>query len=335
MSDERRPAAGEPPVELRRPRFRVSPARGLGPDPVVRRHDPSNILLIGGRYHVYYTRHELPDMPYGEMWRRAFLEPWVSQIWLATSEDGFTWEEQGDVFPPQEGAWCTLGRHAPHMVPHQGRYYLYFTAHGGGAEELERHIGVAVAEQPSGPFKLTPGPALLSPTRKPGDFDGWLIDDPCVIRRDGRFWLYYKGRPLDSTSAWEDSRVGVAFADHPGGPYRRCSLGPLADAHTGCVWPHREGVAMLADNPPPERFRLRYAADGLHFEEAGPVGQNIRDNGVYCPQALEDVDYGHGISWGLGLQRDEKERQYLVRFDCDLEVDVTPRLTPVLRARPD
>jgi predicted GH43/DUF377 family glycosyl hydrolase len=308
------------PNELRSPTFRVGPAHGLGPDPVARRHDPSNVLFIDGRYHVYYTRYELPNMPYREMWRAAFLHEWVSQIWLATSADGVTWEEQGDVFPPQAGAWCSMGRHAPHMVPRDGRYYLFFTAHGRG-DEMERHIGVAVADRPEGPFTVMPGPPVLSPTRKPGDFDGWFVDDPCVIRRAGRFWLYYKGRPLDSASAWEDSRVGVAFADRLDGPYRRCDLGALADAHTGCVWPHREGVAMLADNPPPERFCLRYAADGLRFTEAGSVGQDIRDNGVFCPEALEDTDYGHGIGWGLALQRDEHGRQYLVRFDCDLAVD--------------
>lgn len=317
MDDSQNKSAGEMPRELKNPCFRVSPAHGLGPDPVARRHDPSNILFIDGRYHVYYTRYELPNMPYGEMWRAAFLREWVSQIWLATSADGITWEEQGDVFPPQAGIWCSMGRHAPHMIPHEGRYYLLFTARGR-SDEMERHIGVATADRPEGPFTVAPGPPLLSPTRRVGDFDGWLIDDPCVIRRETRFWLYYKGRPLDSTSAWEDSRVGAAFADQPDGPYRRPELGALADAHTGCVWPHRGGVAMIADNPPPERFCLRYAPDGLSFAEAGPVGQNIRDCGVYCPEALEGATYGSGVTWGLALQRDENGRQYLVRFDCDL-----------------
>jgi len=305
------------PEELQHPNFRLSDAAGLGPDPVVRRQDPSNIVWLNGRYHVYYTRYELPNLPYDAMWRRAFLQPWVSEIWLATSEDGVTWQEQGDVFPPQEGAWCCMGRHAPHIVPHDGHYHLFFTACGGG-DAMERHLGLAVADRPEGPFTLTPGPPLISPTKKPGDFDGWLMDDACVIRRDGLFWLYYKGRPLGSTHGWEDSRVGVAFADAPRGPFRRSGLGALADAHTACVWPHREGVAMIADNPPPERFCLRYAADGLHFVEAGPVGENIRDNGVDSPAALDETTNRRGITWGLALQRDENQRQYLVRFDCDL-----------------
>lgn len=309
------------PDELRSPSFKVRPAHGLGPDPVVRRHDASNIIRIDGVYHVYYTRYALENMSYREMWERSFLQEWVSAIWLATSEDGIHWEEQGDVFPPQKGTWCSRGRHAPHIVPWDGRYYLYFTAFGA-RDDHERHLGVAVADRPTGPFTLTEGPPLLSPTRKPGDFDGWLLDDACVIRRDAQFWLYYKGRPLESTNSWTDSYIGVAFAGSPTGPYRRSIHGGLADGHTGCVWPHREGVAMLADNPPPENFCVRYAPDGIHFKEAGPVEPNIRDNGVFCPSALQDEVPGGGISWGLALQRDANKRQYLVRFDCDMKSPV-------------
>ncbi len=63
---------------------------------------------------------------------------------------------------------------------------------------------------------------------------------------------------------------------------------------------------------------MLYAPDGLEFAEAGPVNVNIRDNGVFCPEALQDIADGPGITWGLALKRDEAYRPHLVRFDYDL-----------------
>jgi hypothetical protein len=306
------------PMELRKPTFTVTQVEGIGWDPEYNRHDASNIFMIDGKYHVYYTRFKFGNMQ--NFWKAVYLTEWNTEIWLAVSEDGIHWTEYGNVFPAQEGAWYALGRHAPFIVPYEGKYYMYFTA-WSGSDEQERHMGVAVADTPAGPFRALQHAPLLSPTHKPGDFDGWIIDDPCVIRREGKFWMYYKGRPLGSNNSHKDSFIGLAFADHPAGPFIRSEYGALAHGHTGGVWPHREGVALMADNPPPDSFQLRYARDGIHFIDAGMVGQDLRDNGFYCPEALQDVEYGHGITWGLALQRDKNKRHFLVRFDVDVSVE--------------
>ena len=286
------------------------------------RADPSRILRFDDGYYVYYVRYEFADRPWSEIHRRAYQTDWLTQIWLAKSLDGVVWREVGDVFPPEPGSWCSRGRHAPHVLAHDGQYYLLFVAYGE-TSEWERHIGVAVSDAPTGPFRLTAQEPVLSPTGRRGEFDSMVVEDPCVIRRDGRYWLYYKGRDLrdiDNIDHGIGSRIGVAFADHPAGPYERYEANPVARSHTTCVWPHREGVAMITDEPPidPDQFRVLYSADGLVFGEVSKVGQYITDAGVYS-EAQPD-GFGMGVEWGLGLQVHPPGRQFLVRFSCDLKV---------------
>lgn len=210
------------------------------------------------------------------------------------------------------GQWCNKGRHAPHVVPVDEYYYLFFTAHVGDNPQ-ERHIGLAVSERPNGPFTpCTDGP-LLSPVADPEAFDSWVLDDPCVIRRNGRYWLYYKGRNRHLSPA--ETLIGVAFADSIEGPYVRYERNPLFCGHTACAWSHREGVAMFADNPPRS---LMYARDGLHFEKTSNIEPpHLQDIGVYAPDALADTDWGNGITWGLALCF-QNGREYLARVECDL-----------------
>ena len=314
----------EIPPELRQRSVRVSPAYGLGLDRELRRHDASNILLIDGAYHVWYTR-------YGNNrrgWRDAFLTPGHAEIWLATSSDGRHWTERGSVFPVVPGGWCNRGRHAPHIVPHNGSYYLFFTAFSG-ADDQKRHLGLAISGRPGGPFTLCMEQPILSPLLGSDLFDSWVVDDACVIVRNGLFGLYYKDR--SHTLSPRETLIDVAFAEQPEGPYRRWEGNPLFCGHTACVWPHRRGVAAIADNPPRS---VQYSDDGLHFRKACDLVGHMEDIGVYCPDAFHDTTRGIGISWGLTLQfgTEGRERrltecpsEHLARIDCDMAVSESDR----------
>ena len=104
------------PPELKDRCFAKSPAFGLGYDAVLRRHDASNILLIDGVYHVWYTRYKEEN----QRSRGTFLTPGHTEIWLAVSEHGIHWTERGSVFPAVDDAWSNMGRHALHIVPKGG-----------------------------------------------------------------------------------------------------------------------------------------------------------------------------------------------------------------------
>ncbi len=300
------------PLELKEVRFEMSPAEGLR-DEKFRRQDPSNILKIGSKYHLWYAKH-----PAELQWNQTRTAENIMEIWMATSLDGRKWFEEGAVLPVQDGGRISHARasHAPHVVPWEGRYYLFFSFFYGryDADTLcgEKHIGLAVGEAVGGPYKILEDSPVLSPFAKPGHFDHYLIDDPCVIRRGGKFWLYYKGR----NSKRSECRLGVVVAENITGPYKRVMEGPVCetDWHTGCVWPHREGVAGIIDGQ--KGKSVAYSPDGLCFETGSSIPEDILDVGVFCPDAFSDTDYGHGVEWGLSVGWDDPE--YIYRCDAKM-----------------
>ena len=289
----------EIPAELQSAKFTLSEVTGIGRGDDFVRLDASSILKIGDRYHVWYTRH-----PYVADW----MIPWGSgnftKICLATSEDGWNWTECGQVLEDSpEGAWHAIGKHAPEVICHEGRFYMYFSGHPGDPIH-EKHIAVAISESPEGPFRHFDGPPVLSPVQDGVAFDSLLIDDPCVVMREGSFWMYYKGRTSMDRSC--PLLIGLAIADEPTGPYERWEGAPLVHGHTGCVWPHGEGVALIADVGPPHRG-LFYSPDGRHFEKASDFDAAISDPGAFSPDKFRDLPHSDGVTWGLSQLYERKK----------------------------
>ena len=88
--------------------FKYTPLEGLdynNHDGTISRRDPSKIILENGKYYVWYTRRETPVIPVGasradESNDTIPSTDWdLSEIWYATSTDGFTWEPQLLVLP--------------------------------------------------------------------------------------------------------------------------------------------------------------------------------------------------------------------------------------------
>lgn len=298
------------PPELKTPNYRTTELAGIGYDSSLDRQDPSNVLKVGETYYAWYTQ------------RPAGVEPYASTIYYAMSEDGYNWLDRGQALDRgPAGAWDSFGVITPYVAAVDGRYYLYYTAtcdvEPFSTNGTLRHIGVATAESPDGPWQRSGSNPILSPSRDSFQYDSLLVDDTHVIVRGGRFWLYFKGR--SSRLRLNETKWGLAVADHPAGPFRKYEKNPvLGSGHTVCVWPHREGVAALVDNAGPERFTVQYAADGIHFRRAASLEFVHTGCGPCDPDAFTDTGYGRGISWGVAQERGEG-RVYIVRFDCDLQ----------------
>lgn len=121
--------------------------------------DP-HVLKVGDKYYLYPTSHT-----------RGYD--------ALVSEDLVNWSYKGTVFTSQRGgAW------APdvfHNKRGDGKFYLYYTDNMPGAlsSSLDKQVGVAVADNPLGPFVEKNALATNS-------IDGHLFQDD-----DGRYYFYY------------------------------------------------------------------------------------------------------------------------------------------------
>jgi len=241
----------------------------------------------------------------------------------------------------------------PEIMNVDGRYYLYYQCTSGKYTRRQfESIALATADSPKGPWKKSARP-ILEPTRDgewdgtvddrtkvkaPASFDSKCVHDPCLIVRNGKYWLYYKGEPMGWHGPMDRTGVmwGVAIADRPEGPYVRSPLNPITNSgHEVAVWPYRGGVAALCAWDGPEKNTIQFAPDGLNFSVKAQVDLPPIAPGFYRPDAYTNTTDGQGVTWGLCQVIREVNPpgiySYLIRFDCDLHQGA---INPEMKARP-
>jgi len=288
--------------------FTYSPAFPL--EEGVTRRDPSPVIRCDDLYFIWYSR------------TTQSADGYSATVWYATSADGRQWSEQGEALPRAgSGAFDEHAVFTPTIMVAEGRYYLFYTAvpepfdnDGGGPGGTRTAIGVAAADSPYGPWERFSGNPVLRPSDDPTHFDSMRVDDSCLVVRDGRFWMYYKGRQSGRTPG--QTKMGLAIADSPTGPYVKYSDQPVLDSgHEICVWPHGSGVGCLVCDVGPQGNTLQYSDDGIRFTritDAVPP----KAPGPYREDHYQDCS-GPGIRWGISMEH-HRQWPYLVRFDCDL-----------------
>lgn len=164
-----------------------------------------------------------------------------------------------------------------------GHYHLLYSRwkeeFGHGAWVSHSEIAYAVGETPFGPFE--PKGAVIS-GRGDGYWDGSSIHNPTVIKVKGKYYMYYMGtygtdpcKVIDHEDPewWvyrNNQRVGVAWADHPSGPWHRLDQ-PVIDV-TKDSYDH-----LMTSNPsaalmPDGRILMVYKAVGNgDMPKGGPV----------------------------------------------------------------
>jgi hypothetical protein len=265
-------AYGEAEMKVEQVKFTYSDVTGVGRDAAYCRRDPSDVIKVGDTCYLWYTRTA----------RDNFLTPLSSYNnsdvwWAASKDDGRTWEEKGCAIKRGESgafdAFCTF---TPNILVWKGKYYLYYTAVADGfkntgyTESGKTRIGVAVAESPGGPWLKPKDNIMIEPSADHAKFDSYRVDDSCMIVRDGKVWLYYKGRQWENTPG--HTKMGVAVADDPLGPFTRVNGGDHVQdsGHEVMVWPYREGVMSLVSSAGPHGNSLFYATDGASFKVVKP-----------------------------------------------------------------
>lgn len=293
--------------------FIYSDLPGLEPSATIMRRDPSDVIKVGDLFYVWYTK-------------GAVFHGYDSTIWYATSKDGRTWTERGEALARGgAGSWDEQSVFTPSILEGEGKYWLFFTAvpkpfNNEGNRVTKTAIGVAVADSPEGPWeKLAQNPVLRT-SEDSAQFDSMRVDDACLIVREGKFWLYYKGRRWDDTPS--NTKMGVAIAASPGGPYVKARGNPVvAGGHEVLVWPYGSGVmAMINIGPAGLRRTLQYAPDGLTFTKRADLADVPAAAGAYRPEAFTGSDRGAMIYWGISIRSRPGMLPFLQRFDCDWSV---------------
>ena len=289
--------------------YATSPAMNLGPTSGVMRRDPSDIIKVGDLYYVWYTK-------------GAQVSGYDATVWYATSPDGRLWTEKGEALPRgPKGSWEEQSVFTPNILVAKGKYWLFYTAVpkpfvNSGTEITKTAIGIAVSESPDGPWSKLETNPILRASDDPKHFDSLRIDDSCLIVRDGKYWLYYKGRQWGDTPA--NTKMGVAIADQPTGPYVKHDMNPLIrGGHEVLVWPHAEGVVALIGTVGPKGIAntLQYAADGVTFDQMAELKSVPTAPGAFRPAAVEDRDKGTLIQWGLHIGEKAGSLPFLERFE--------------------
>nr|WP_198661682.1 glycoside hydrolase family 43 protein [Lewinella sp. IMCC34183] len=105
-----------------------------------------------------------------------------------SSTDLVNWTDRGQVYYGNtEDSWNESAFWAPECYKFDGKYYLFYSAnwkHNPTNEGENFHIGVAVSDEPTGPFTDLQNQPLFEP--------GYPVIDANVFRDDdGTFYLYY------------------------------------------------------------------------------------------------------------------------------------------------
>ena len=314
--------------------FRVSDLQGdFAYEEGIIRRDPSAVIKIGDLFHTWYTKGEGETFGFGTGDPSKKVFPWdLTEVWHATSSDGWTWEEQGlAVGRGPEGTYDDRAVFTPEIFMHDGRLYLvYQVVKAPYVVRVKNNVGMAVANSPYGPWTKLSEPILRPADNgewlgeeddrfavvSKGDFDSHKVHDPCLLHYRGKFYLYYKGERMgeEMTFGGREIAWGVAIADRPEGPYTKSEYNPVTNSgHEVCVWPYRGGIAALLTTDGPEKNTIQYARDGINFEIVAVLKGAPEALGLFRP---EDPDRSplEGIRWGL-CHVLRGDWQYIRRFE--------------------
>ena len=316
---------------------------------VVRR-DPSDVIRLGDQYYVFFTKMvRLPDgVNTTSVPNVSYFTGYASgEVWYATSINGTDWVERGRALGlGAPGAWDSASVFTPNVVCGlDGELYLYYTGideNGGDYNGNDiwnsdpvndiTQIGVAqlILDGDGGvieSIRLNGADPILSPTYGEVSaglpkFDSFRVDDSSLLLRDYdndgvlEYGLYYKGRAEQGSP--KGTRMGLAIADKPAGPYVRQNGGkPVQpEGHEVLIWSLGTGVMSLATAT---GEGLYYAADGVHFKEVlGDITGKTKAPGAFRKE-LTDHTYTGGVSWGISMSRSNPGylNRYTIKIDSD------------------
>ena len=154
-------------------------------NPIVRNQftaDPTARVFNGKIY--IFPSHDIPT-PEGKGLRKDWF--CMADYHVFSSENLTDWTDHGVIVSQNKVAWVdstSYSMWAPDCIEHNGKYYFYFPANKNVADANGRKgfgVGVAIADQPEGPYVPLPEPIK--------GVNG--IDPNVFIDKDGQAYLYW------------------------------------------------------------------------------------------------------------------------------------------------
>lgn len=136
--------------------------------------DPEGIVF-GDEYWIYPTHSVNYD---DQLYMDAF-----------SSKDLVTWTKHPKVLSKENISWLRRALWAPSVIEANGKYYIFFGANDIQSNDELGGIGVAVADNPAGPFKDVLGRPLIDKfVNGAQPIDQFVFKDD-----DGQYYMYYGG----------------------------------------------------------------------------------------------------------------------------------------------
>ena len=176
-----------------------------------------------------------------------------------SSSDLIHWTKHNHILDTASVKWVRRAVWAPSIVEKKGNYYLFFGANDIQNDQQHGGIGVAVANNPAGPFKDHLGKPLIDKFHNGAQpIDQYVFKDA-----DGQYYLIYGGwkhcniaKLNDDFSGFTTFSDGVTFkeitpAGYVEGPFMFIRKGKyyLMWSEGGWTGPDYSVAYAIADNP--------------------------------------------------------------------------------------
>lgn len=235
-----------------------------------------------GQYYLYFS-----------FWPKTgeFNIDWAicSKIGYAVSDNPYGGFVYRGIALQGENGWDSGSVHNPAVLKHNGKYYMYYMGNYGNGEFWDhrnhQRIGVAVAEQPEGPFIKYGKPIMVNPEKE------WSVEDCFIWYEDGLFYALAKDFQGYFTRAGKN-QVAL-FCSKDAFDWTLCDP-PVAFCRelfweNGTVEPmfRMERPQMYIENGKPVALMCACMPEGQenHITDTFNVQIPIKENGIYAPKS--------------------------------------------------
>ena len=208
----------------------------------------------------------------------TYSKPFKEQLHLDafSSKDLKNWTKHENIIDNNEIKWLNQALWAPAIVNKDGKFYLFFACNDVHEGEIGG-IGVAVADNPAGPFKDLLGRPLIGEIVNGAQpIDQFVFQDP----NDGNWYMYYGGwKHCNMVRLAEDFKSLIPFDD--GDMYKEVTPenyveGPFMLVRDGkyyFMW--SEGGWTRSD------YCVAYAISDSPFGPFKRIGKILEEDGVH------------------------------------------------------